>query len=68
LSFTALHRIELWTSARGRRDDETANEKFNGKDVNRFLKQQGVTLITASLDEVPIAYKNICAVMAAEGF
>jgi tRNA-splicing ligase RtcB len=45
---------------------KTANEKFNWKDVNRFLKQQGVTLISAGLDEVPMAYKNIREVMAAQ--
>jgi tRNA-splicing ligase RtcB len=43
-----------------------ANEKFNWKEVNRFLKQQGVTLISAGLDEVPMAYKNIREVMAAQ--
>lgn len=43
-----------------------ANEKFNWRDVNRFLKQQGVTLISAGLDEVPMAYKNIADVMAAQ--
>jgi tRNA-splicing ligase RtcB len=43
-----------------------ANEKFNWKDVNRFLKQQGVTLISAGLDEVPMAYKNIREVMDAQ--
>src|SRR2546428_13369223 len=42
---------------------KAANEKFNWKDVNRFLKQQGVTLISAGLDEVPMAYKNIRDVM-----
>ena len=30
---------------------KSANEKFNWKDVNSFLKQQGVTLISAGLDE-----------------
>jgi tRNA-splicing ligase RtcB (3'-phosphate/5'-hydroxy nucleic acid ligase) len=45
---------------------QAANEKFNWKDVNRFLKPQGVTLISAGLDEVPMAYKNIRAVMAAQ--
>ena len=45
---------------------KAANEKFNWKDVNRFLKQQGVTLISAGLDEVPMAYKNIRQVMAAQ--
>jgi tRNA-splicing ligase RtcB (3'-phosphate/5'-hydroxy nucleic acid ligase) len=45
---------------------KAANEKFNWKDVNRFLKQQGVTLISAGLDEVPMAYKDIREVMAAQ--
>lgn len=45
---------------------KAANEKFNWKDVNRFLKQQGVTLLSAGLDEVPMAYKNIRDVMAAQ--
>jgi tRNA-splicing ligase RtcB len=45
---------------------KAANEKFNWKEVNRFLKQQGVTLISAGLDEVPMAYKNIRDVMAAQ--
>ncbi len=45
---------------------KAANERFNGKDVNRFLRQQGVTLISAGLDEVPMAYKSIRKVMAAQ--
>ncbi len=45
---------------------KAANEKFNWKEVNRFLKQQGVTLISAGLDEVPMAYKNIRDVMTAQ--
>ena len=45
---------------------KAANERFDWKQVNRFLKQQGVTLISAGLDEVPMAYKNIRDVMAAQ--
>lgn len=45
---------------------KAANEKFNWKDVNRFLRERGVTLISAGLDEVPMAYKNISEVMAAQ--
>ena len=45
---------------------KAANERFNWKEVNRFLKQQGVTLISAGLDEVPMAYKNIRDVMTAQ--
>jgi len=45
---------------------KAANEKFNWKDANRFLHEQGVTLISAGLDEVPMVYKNIHQVMAAQ--
>jgi tRNA-splicing ligase RtcB len=45
---------------------KAANEKFNWKDVNRFLRERGVTLISSGLDEVPMAYKNINEVMAAQ--
>jgi tRNA-splicing ligase RtcB (3'-phosphate/5'-hydroxy nucleic acid ligase) len=45
---------------------KAANQKFNWKDVNRFLRERGVTLISAGLDEVPMAYKNIQEVMAAQ--
>jgi tRNA-splicing ligase RtcB len=45
---------------------KAANEKFNWKDANRFLRQQGVTLISAGLDEIPMVYKNIHQVMAAQ--
>jgi tRNA-splicing ligase RtcB len=45
---------------------KAANEKFNWKDVNRYLRERGVTLISAGLDEVPMAYKNIREVMAAQ--
>ena len=45
---------------------KVANQKFNWQDVNRFLRDRGVTLISAGLDEVPMAYKNIREVMAAQ--
>jgi tRNA-splicing ligase RtcB len=45
---------------------KAANEKFNWKDVNRLLRERGVTLLSAGLDEVPMAYKNIADVMAAQ--
>ena len=45
---------------------KAANEKFNWSDVNHCLKQQGVTLISSGLDEVPMAYKDIRTVMAAQ--
>jgi tRNA-splicing ligase RtcB len=43
-----------------------AAKKFNWKDVKRFLRERGVTLISAGLDEVPMVYKNIQEVMAAQ--
>jgi tRNA-splicing ligase RtcB (3'-phosphate/5'-hydroxy nucleic acid ligase) len=45
---------------------KAATQKFNWKDVNRFLREAGVTLISAGLDEVPMVYKNIREVMAAQ--
>jgi tRNA-splicing ligase RtcB len=43
-----------------------AHKTFNWKEVKAFLRQQGVTLISAGLDEVPMVYKNIREVMAAQ--
>jgi tRNA-splicing ligase RtcB len=34
--------------------------------VNRLLRERGVTLISAGLDEAPMVYKDIHAVMAAQ--
>jgi tRNA-splicing ligase RtcB len=45
---------------------KAAHEKFNWKDVHRLLRERGVTLLSAGLDEVPMAYKDIRAVMAAQ--
>ncbi len=45
---------------------KAANERFNWKEVKRLLHERGVTLISAGLDEVPMAYKNIREVMAAQ--
>jgi tRNA-splicing ligase RtcB (3'-phosphate/5'-hydroxy nucleic acid ligase) len=51
----------------GRRMSRTkAKELFNWKDAQRFLQQRGVTLLSAGLDEVPMAYKDIDEVMAAQ--
>jgi tRNA-splicing ligase RtcB len=43
-----------------------ASKTFNWKKVNAFLREKGVTLISAGLDEVPMVYKNIHEVMAAQ--
>jgi tRNA-splicing ligase RtcB len=43
-----------------------ATKTFDWKRVNAFLRDKGVTLISAGLDEVPMVYKNIHEVMAAQ--
>jgi len=43
-----------------------ANQTLNWKEANQVLKEKGVTLISAGLDEVPFVYKNIEEVMAAQ--
>jgi tRNA-splicing ligase RtcB len=51
----------------GRRMSRTrAKEKFTWEQTRRFLRERGVTLISAGLDEVPMAYKDIDRVMAAQ--
>src|SRR4030095_3711807 len=51
----------------GRRMSRTkAKEMFNWDMAQRFLRERGVTLISAGLDEVPMAYKDIDEVMAAQ--
>jgi tRNA-splicing ligase RtcB len=43
-----------------------AKETFEWEKVNRVLKERGVKLISAGLDEVPMVYKDIHQVMAAQ--
>jgi tRNA-splicing ligase RtcB len=43
-----------------------AKKTFDWKQVRRVLEERGVTLLSAGLDEVPMVYKNIDAVMAAQ--
>ncbi len=43
-----------------------ASQTFNWKEVNAFLRARGVTLLSAGLDEVPMVYKDIHTVMAAQ--
>ena len=51
----------------GRRMSRTkAKETFTWDVAQRFLRERGVTLLSAGLDEVPMAYKNIEEVMAAQ--
>ncbi len=51
----------------GRRMSRTqAKNQYTWDDMRRVLAERGVTLISAGLDEVPMAYKNIDEVMAAQ--
>ncbi|EMI16900.1 RtcB protein [Rhodopirellula maiorica SM1] len=51
----------------GRKMSRTAAKRqFNWKDVKPFLAKRGVTLMSAGLDEVPMAYKDIDQVMASQ--
>jgi tRNA-splicing ligase RtcB len=43
-----------------------AHQTFNWKEVNQFLRDRGVKLISAGLDEVPMVYKDIHTVMNAQ--
>jgi tRNA-splicing ligase RtcB (3'-phosphate/5'-hydroxy nucleic acid ligase) len=43
-----------------------ATETLSWEKANHFLKERGVTLISAGLDEVPMVYKDIHTVMAAQ--
>ena len=43
-----------------------ATQTFNWKEVNQVLRERGVNLISAGLDEVPMVYKNIHEVMVAQ--
>lgn len=43
-----------------------AKQRFNWKDAKELLADRGVTLLSAGLDEVPMAYKDIEKVMAAQ--
>jgi tRNA-splicing ligase RtcB len=45
---------------------KAAIASFTWEKAKRFLKQQGVTLMSAGLDEVPMVYKDIHQVMAAQ--
>lgn len=51
----------------GRRMSRTkAKELFTWDVAQKFLRARGVTLLSAGLDEVPMAYKDIDEVMAAQ--
>jgi len=51
----------------GRRMSRTkAKQVFTWDAAKQFLRERGVTLLSAGLDEVPMAYKDIDEVMAAQ--
>ena len=51
----------------GRRMSRTrAKAELTWEAAQRFLRERGVTLLSAGLDEVPMAYKDIDEVMAAQ--
>lgn len=51
----------------GRRMSRTqAKAQFRWPEVNRMLHDRGITLMSAGLDEVPMAYKDIDEVMRAQ--
>ena len=43
-----------------------ASKTFKWNEVQRFLKEKGVHVISAGLDEVPMVYKDIHEVMNAQ--
>ncbi|MCB0017706.1 MAG: RtcB family protein, partial [Anaerolineales bacterium] len=43
-----------------------AKQQFRWANVRPYLEERQVTLLSAGLDEVPMAYKNIAEVMAAQ--
>jgi tRNA-splicing ligase RtcB len=45
---------------------KAAHAKLSWERANRLLKERGVKLLSAGLDEVPMVYKDIHQVMAAQ--
>jgi tRNA-splicing ligase RtcB len=45
---------------------KAAKERYTWTDAERFLKERGVKVLSAGVDEVPMAYKDIDEVMAAQ--
>jgi tRNA-splicing ligase RtcB len=62
-----LESLRSTSHGAGRRMSRTAaNKNSTWRELRDYLHQQGVTLISAGLDEVPWAYKDINSVMAAQ--
>jgi tRNA-splicing ligase RtcB (3'-phosphate/5'-hydroxy nucleic acid ligase) len=45
---------------------KAATQQYTWHDLKKLLAERGVTLISAGIDEVPMAYKNIATVMEAQ--
>jgi tRNA-splicing ligase RtcB len=61
------HSLHSASHGAGRRMSRTkAKATFTWDVAQRFLRERGVTLLSAGLDEVPMAYKDIDEVMAAQ--
>ncbi len=43
-----------------------AKQRLSWDDAKRVLAERGITLVSATLDEAPMAYKDIERVMAAQ--
>ena len=59
--------LSLNSAAHGagrRMSRKAAKQQFTWSDAKKFLAERGVTLLSAGLDEVPMAYKDIGVVMA----
>lgn len=63
------HRASMNSAAHGAgrvMSRKRAIRSLNWQDANRLLREKGVTLMSAGLDEVPFVYKDIETVMAAQ--
>ena len=63
------NKLSLNSAAHGagrRMSRKAARQEFRRLDIKKFLAERGVTLLSAGLDEVPMAYKDIDTVMAAQ--
>jgi len=63
------HPDSLDSAAHGagrRMSRKRAKDTFTQGELNRFLAEKGVKLLSAGLDEAPMAYKDIDQVMAAQ--
>ncbi|MHC4562711.1 MAG: RtcB family protein [Planctomycetota bacterium] len=62
--------LSLNSAAHGagrRMSRKAAKQQYTWPQAKQFLRERGVVLISAGLDEVPMAYKDIEVVMAAQG-